>query len=75
MDLRTVMLMLAVGSFLFGLLLIGFKFKKNNPQKVPYWITAKFLQAAGSFMLYYRISSFDALTVLANTGFTIRMRL
>lgn len=67
MDLRTVMLMLAVGSFLFGLLLIGFKFKKNNPQKVPYWITAKFLQAAGSLMLYYRISSFDALTVLANT--------
>lgn len=66
MDLRTVMLMLAIGSFLFGLLLISFKFNKSNPQKVPFWITAKILQAAGSFMLYYRTSMFDGLAILAN---------
>jgi len=58
--------MLAIGSFLFGLLLIIFRFNKNNPQKVPFWITAKILQAAGSLMLYYRPGTFDGLTMLAN---------
>lgn len=67
MDLGTVMLMLAIGSLLFGLLLVVFKYKKNNPQEVPFWITAKILQAVGSLMLYYRTNSFDGLTVLANT--------
>ena len=67
MDVRTVMLILAVGSFVFGLLLTIFKYSKNNPQTVPFWITAKMLQAAGSLMLYFRTSSFDALTILANT--------
>jgi len=65
-DLKTVMLMLAVGSFIFGLLLVIFKFNKNNPQKVPFWIAAKFLQAAGSLMLYYRAGIFDGLTMKAN---------
>jgi len=51
MDLRTVMLMLAVGSFLFGLLLVIFKYHKKSPQEVPYWITAKMLQGGGSLML------------------------
>ena len=66
MDLRTVMLMLAVGSFLFGLLLVIFKYHKKSPQEVPFWITAKMLQGAGSLMLYYRTSIFDGLTLLAN---------
>lgn len=66
MELRTVMLMLAVGSFLFGLMLVVFKISQNNPQNVPFWITAKMLQAAGSLMLYYRTTSFDSLTLLAN---------
>ena len=66
MDIRTVMLMLAVGSFLFGLLLVMFKIKKNNPQQVPFWIVAKFLQAAGSLMLFYRTETFDVITMLAN---------
>jgi diguanylate cyclase (GGDEF)-like protein/PAS domain S-box-containing protein len=65
MDLRTVMLMMAIGSFLFGLLLVVFKYKKNNPQEVPFWITAKLLQGAGSLMLFYRTSTFDGLTLLA----------
>jgi len=67
-DLRTVMLMLAAGSFLFGLLLAMFRFNKTNPQKVPFWVEAKILQAAGSLMLYFRTTTFDGLTVLANTA-------
>jgi len=62
------MLMMAIGSLLFGLLLVIFKFNKNNPEKVPFWIPAKFLQAAGSFMLYYRTDKYDGLTMLANTA-------
>ena len=68
MDIRTVMLMLAVGSLLFGLLLVIFKFNKNNPQEVPFWIAAKFLQAAGSLILYHRTSTYDSLTMLANAA-------
>lgn len=67
MDLKTVMLMLAVGSFLLGLLLVIFRFNKSNPQKVPFWIAAKILQSAGSIMLYCRTETFDGLTMLANT--------
>lgn len=52
MDLRTVILMLAVGSFIYALLLIVFKFNKSNPQEVPCWITAKILQGIGSLMLF-----------------------
>jgi diguanylate cyclase (GGDEF)-like protein/PAS domain S-box-containing protein len=66
MDLRTVMLMLAVGSFLYGLLLVVFILKKNSPQKVPFWVSAKMLQAAGSLLLYFRTDIFDVLTVIAN---------
>ncbi len=66
MDLGTIILMLAVGSFLFGLLLVVFKYKKSNPQEVPFWIMAKFLQAAGSLILYHRTGSYDALTMVAN---------
>lgn len=66
MDLRTVMLMMAIGSLLFGLLLIVFKYKKSNPQDVPYWITAKILQAAGSLMLYIRTNTFDGITLMGN---------
>lgn len=67
MDVKTVMLMLAVGSFLYGLLLIVFKYKKNNPQEVPFWIEAKILLAIGALMLYHRTSMYDALTLFANT--------
>jgi len=60
------MLMLAIGSFLFGILLLVLKYKRTNPQNVPFWISAKILQGAGSLMLYYRIYNFDGLTMLAN---------
>jgi diguanylate cyclase (GGDEF)-like protein/PAS domain S-box-containing protein len=65
-ELKTVMLLLAVGSFIFALLLVIFKVNNNNPKEVPYWITAKMLQAAGSFMLFLRTQEYDGLTVAAN---------
>lgn len=68
MDLRTVMLMMATGSFLYAVLLVIFNYNKDNQQKVPYWTAAKFLQGAGSLMLYYRTSAYDGLTVLANAA-------
>ena len=61
------MLMLAIGSYLFGLLLIVFRIDKNSPQEVPFWITAKILQGTGTLMLYHRISAYDGLAMLANT--------
>jgi len=66
MDLRTVTLMLAIGSFLFGLLLMIFKLNKSNPQNVPFWIQAKMLQGTGSLMLYDKPGTFDDVTMLAN---------
>jgi len=41
MDLRTVTLMLAIGSFLFGLLLMIFKLNKSNPQKCSFLDSGK----------------------------------
>ncbi|NLY42557.1 MAG: diguanylate cyclase [Clostridiaceae bacterium] len=58
--------MLAIGSFLFALLLIVFKFNNNNFQEVPFWITAKILQASGSLLLCFRINNYDSLTMIAN---------
>jgi diguanylate cyclase (GGDEF)-like protein/PAS domain S-box-containing protein len=66
-DLRTVMLMLAVGSYLFGLLILLFRLNKNNPYIVPFWVEAKMLQATGSLMLYFRTGAFDGATLAANT--------
>ena len=66
MELRTVKLLLALGSFLFALLLIAFKYKKKNPQAVPFWISAKMLQAVGSFMLFLARGTSDSWAVLGN---------
>lgn len=66
MDLKTVMLLLAVGSYLLGLLLIFLRYKKSNPQKIPFWIEAKLLQGTGSLLLYFRTGVFDGLTLVAN---------
>lgn len=66
MDLGTVMLLLAVGSFVFGLLLVVLKFSGQGQQEVPFWVFAKFSQAAGSLLLYFRVDRYDALSVLVN---------
>jgi len=65
-DTKTVILMLAIGSFLYGLLLIIFKYKKDSPQDVPFWITTKLLQAAGSLLIYATTGQFDMLAHLGN---------
>jgi len=68
MDFKTVILMLAVGSFSFGLLILLFKFSLGKPQLAPYWVEAKMLKAAGSLLLYLHADSFDILSMVANTA-------
>lgn len=57
MDVPTIILLLSIGSFVFGLLLIIFQFKEKNSTKIPFWILAKFLQGAGSLLLYFENST------------------
>jgi len=64
-DLKTVTLLLAMGSFLYGLLLAFFKLNRNNPQKVPFWGIAKILQGIGTLVLYLGTDTFDGLASLA----------
>ncbi len=66
MDLGTVMLLLAVGSFAFGLLLVALRTNGQMPREVPFWILAKFGQAVGSLLLYLRTLTPGPLTVLAH---------
>lgn len=54
MDTRTIILLLAIGSFLFFLLLLLDQFRKAPAQRIPYWAGAKFLQAVGSLILFVR---------------------
>jgi diguanylate cyclase (GGDEF)-like protein/PAS domain S-box-containing protein len=68
MDLKTVMLMLAVGSFSLGLLLVLFKFSLGKPRLAPFWVEAKMMQAVGSFLLYLRTDIFDCVTAQANAA-------
>lgn len=69
MELRTVMLMLGLGSLLFGALLAIFRFKMSESREVPYWIIAKIFQGVGSLLLYFRTTTYDEVTVLANIFF------
>lgn len=66
MDLQTVMLMLAIGSFLFAILLVVLKIRRNEPKELTYWIIAKFLQGTGSLLLYFKTNDYDFVTVIAN---------
>lgn len=65
MDVRTVILMLAMGYFALGLLLSIFKYNIINSQKIHFWTPAKYLQAAGFFLLYFRTSIFDSVTIFS----------
>ena len=53
MDANTLILTLTFGSFVFGFLLILFQYGKEPSRRIPFWITAKFLQGTGSLILYY----------------------
>ena len=65
-DLRIIRLILAIGSFIYGMLLILFKFNKKSPQEVPFWIMAKILQGIGSLLLFYSTDILDAVTMLGS---------
>ncbi|MBF0411469.1 MAG: diguanylate cyclase [Desulfamplus sp.] len=62
-DVRTIILMLAIGSFVFGLLLVIFQYHKESSEWIPIWIAAKFLQGLGSLILYFRVPSPEFMTV------------
>ncbi|MBB1126227.1 sensor domain-containing diguanylate cyclase [Thiospirillum jenense] len=68
MDVRTVILTLAISSFVFGFLLIIFQHQKENldSQVIRYWIIAKFLQGAGSLLLYLNLPA-EVLFLIAET--------
>ena len=53
MDPRSLILSLAIGSFVFAGLLYIFQRNKPREQRIPFWITAKCLQGAGSLCLYF----------------------
>ncbi|WP_300156009.1 diguanylate cyclase [Solidesulfovibrio sp.] len=68
MDTPTTILLLAVGSFVICALLLVFQRHKDAAQRIPFLAPAKFLQGAGSLVLYLRGPFPDVLTVaLGNT--------
>jgi PAS domain S-box-containing protein len=68
MDMNTVILGLSVGSYLFGILLILYQYRKEPSQKIPFWIAAKFLQGTGSLVLYYCDARFPSVADMAGIG-------
>lgn len=64
MDIKTVILTLAIGSFVFGAILALFQYGKEPALRIPFWVTAKFMQGAGSLLLYFREITPDFITVL-----------
>lgn len=68
MDIKTIILTLAIGSFVFGFLLMLFQIGKKQAERIPFWVTAKFMQGAGSLLLYYREATPEFVTlVVANS--------
>lgn len=64
MDTNTVILTLAIGSFVFGTILILFQIGKDPSRRIPFWVSAKFLQGAGSLLLYISDTPPDSMTIL-----------
>lgn len=64
MDIKTVILTLAIGSFVFGAILALFQYGKEPALRIPFWVTAKFMQGTGSMLLYFREIPPDFMTVL-----------
>lgn len=52
MDVKTVILTLAIGSFVFGTVLLLFQYGEEPSRRIPFWVPAKFMQGAGSLLLY-----------------------
>lgn len=64
MDVPTIILLLSIGSFLFGFLLIIFQIKEKSSSRIPFWVLAKFLQGVGSLFLYFENSTSFIIHVL-----------
>lgn len=71
MDIKTVILTLAIGSFVFGTILALFQYGKESALRIPFWVTAKFMQGAGSLLLYFRDTTPDVLSILAANSLLI----
>jgi signal transduction histidine kinase/FixJ family two-component response regulator len=68
MDFKTLILTLAIGSFVFGFVLLLFQYREERSRRIPFWVAAKFLQGAGSLLLFYRDVTPEYMTVvIANT--------
>lgn len=68
MDSKTIILLLAIGSYVFALLLILFQWGKEKSRWVPYWVTAKFLQGTGSLFMYLHSGPPGITTLLFANG-------
>ncbi|GFK95390.1 Phytochrome-like protein cph2 [Fundidesulfovibrio magnetotacticus] len=65
MDTRTVLLLLALGSFVVWAILLAFQAGMPHARRIPYWTAAKFLQGSGSLGLWHFGPSPDPAVVLA----------
>ena len=61
MDIKTLILALAIGNFVFGLELILFELREERSRNNPFRTAAKILQCAGWLLLYSRGSIPDLL--------------
>jgi len=64
MDFKTVILTLAIGSFVFGFVLLLFQYREERSVRIPFWVAAKFLQGAGSLLLFFRDATPEYMTVV-----------
>ena len=64
MDVPTIILLLSIGSFVFGLLLLPYQYQKGETQRIPFWVAAKFLQGTGSLFLFFRLIVPDFVMIL-----------
>ncbi len=67
MDTNTIILAVALGSFIFGFLLILFQYDQDDSRRIPFWITAKFLQGTGTLSFYFCETVSSPLVVIAST--------
>ena len=67
MDTKTIILALAFGSFIFGFLLILFQHGQDESRRIPFWITAKFLQGAGTLGFYFSETVSSPLVMMVTT--------
>lgn len=63
-DELTLIFILSIGSYIFGILLFVFQYKTEKSRKIPFWVSAKLLQGTGSLILFLRSTSPDFITLV-----------